>query len=75
MATITEAQVRARLVVTREDGQVRIRAEGESLTAGGERVRTAHRDITGALSAGRLAGAADLLSDVEARLRAEWEIA
>lgn len=74
MATLTETAVRVTLVIRNRGGEMETVAQAESLTADGTVVRRLDRDIHGQLSAARQQGIADLLADVEARLRTIWNI-
>lgn len=74
MATITETAVRVVLRVYADADGVHVDAVARSLTSDGSEVRRLSTDIFGQLSVARRQGVADLLADVEQRLRALWEI-
>lgn len=74
MASITETDVRVRIILRQIDGAPRVIVQAESIDATGERVRSMGLDITDQLSAARLTGIADLIADVTARAKAFWEI-
>jgi hypothetical protein len=75
VATFIETGVDARLVVKRdEEGNVVVIAEGRSVTSDGTFGRQAKVIITDKITANQLTGATNLLADVEARLRQQWEI-
>lgn len=74
MATITEVGVRVRVEITVEETQAKIVAVGESYDASGETIRRVQRNITDQLSAARRQAAADLVADVETRLKQLWNI-
>lgn len=80
MATFMETRLETDLVVradATEAGPVstRVIARARSYAADGTRVRAAEMDITDLLGAARVQGAADLLADVTARVKAAWGIA
>jgi len=79
MATlqIEEIAVRARITIKRgPDGAVQLWVEGQSLDAAGNGVRaTRDQDITDQVAAATRTGAENLLSNIETRLRNQWNIA
>jgi hypothetical protein len=80
MATLTEATVKVELKVTRtmlDDtpaAEPRLIAQAISYTAEGLPLRMTLVDITDQVSAARRTGAADLLADIEARIKTLWSI-
>lgn len=75
MATFTESSVKVELEIKRlPDDSIRVIARGVSLDAAGTIVRRTMLDITDNLSAARQNGIADLMADVEGRLKTLWEI-
>lgn len=74
MATFVEASVRIEVVITPGSPEPTVVVQAASLTANGVVIRRASIDIWPQLSAGRQAGIADLLSDIETRVKAFWEI-
>ena len=78
MATlqIEEVGVRARMTVKRDpDGNVQVWAEGQSLDANGNTVRgTRDLDITDQLAPATVTAAGNLLTNIETRLKNQWNI-
>lgn len=74
MASLTETNVIVELRVRREEGQPSVYVSAISVASDGTRIRTLTRDITNQLSAARLQGVTDLLTDVEGRIKVLWEI-
>lgn len=79
MATlqIEEVGVRARITIKRgPDGVVQVWAEGQSLDAAGNVARaTRDLDITENVSQGVRDGAESLMTNIENRLKNQWNIA
>lgn len=78
MATIQQVEASVEAVVTLRraaDGTIRIIANGRSLNAAGTVVRaTPEVEITSDVSAATRTGADNLLTNVENRLKTQWEI-
>ena len=75
MASFTEVGVQAVIRIIRNaDGTVEIHVTGRSLDAENRVLRSRVDDITSLVSQGRRDGAADLMADVEARLKQLWNI-
>lgn len=76
MAIITETDVVVTITVIRDElGNVRVKAHGQSVDAGGNVVRTTRNiDITDNLTAQQVTGAGNVLSSAESRLRTIWNI-
>jgi len=78
LATISKVEASVRAVVTiqrRDDGTVQIFAQGQSLAADGEPIRTSRNlDITDDVTATVRNGAENLLTNIENRLKTQWDI-
>lgn len=78
MATlsIVEVGVRAVITITRNaDGMARLTVEGASLDAAGTVVRRSQPvDITDAVAQGVRDGAENLMTNIENRLKSQWNI-
>lgn len=74
MATLVEASVRIEVTISPGNPEPTVVVQAASLTADGTVIRRVGLDIWPQLSAGRKTGIADLLADIETRLKAHWEI-
>lgn len=75
MATLTESRVVVRIEVRRDEtGGPVIFAVAQSMDANNNAIRTMRRNITEHMSAARITGAGNLLTDVEAWVKSQWSI-